>query len=110
MRQVHRIEISDAAMIRRIIQIHDEIPRAWNPAHHVSQDYLDKLLERVLSGAKPQGFWILSRTEPVTPDTVDGMIWASIEDSLGTPICGINSFWIHPGLRNQVGSEELAVN
>ena len=97
----YKIEINETAMIKRIIQIHDDLPRAWNSAHHVSQEYLDKLFERIQSDIKPNGFWILSRIEPYTPDSVDGVLWATLEDCLGALTCRINSFWIRPELRNQ---------
>lgn len=97
---LHQINLTDTAMLQRIMQIHDEVPRAWDPTHRAPQVYLDRQIERMQSGDKPRGVWVLCTGEACLPDAVIGVLWASIEDSLGTPVCSIGSLWVHPEHRH----------
>jgi RimJ/RimL family protein N-acetyltransferase len=98
---VFNISTNETDILKKIIQIHDEIPLAYDPIHFVSQEYLEKLLRRVQSNDKQHGFWILSKLEKYSPDTIAGILWATIEKKVDILVCSINSLWINPELRNQ---------
>lgn len=51
-------------------------------------------------GVKPHGLWVLCPDAAVDPGKIAGLLWASIEDSLGTPVCSVNSLWVEVPRRN----------
>ncbi|MFL5812302.1 MAG: GNAT family N-acetyltransferase [Bdellovibrionia bacterium] len=101
--RVVKVEVSETPIIQRILQIHDEMPRAWDPSHFVSKEYLEGVLARIQSSQDPHGFWILTRSDILDADAIDGLIWAKLMTSPtdGSRFCSVNSFWMKPELRKE---------
>ena len=89
-------------MVRRVIQIHDEMPLAWNSDHRSTEPERQALVDAIARDAATTGIWILAPELLCSPETVRGMIWASLKKNRHQErICSIASFWIDPSVRNQ---------
>jgi GNAT superfamily N-acetyltransferase len=108
--RVVKVDASETPIIQRILEIHDEMPRAWDPSHFVSKEYLEGVLTRIQSSQDQHGFWVLTRSDAVRADAIEGMIWAKMMTSPtdGSRFCSVASFWIKPELRKEGLSVRLA--
>jgi RimJ/RimL family protein N-acetyltransferase len=99
---VRKVNTSDTGILRQIISIHDEMPRAWDPSHRVAPEHLATMLGEIQSTSEIQGIWTLTNSEHDADDLILGVLWAKLKKSLGNEVvCGINSFWIHPEFREK---------
>ncbi len=96
-------------LIWRILQIHDEMPRAWNPGHRTAPGYLEKMLEDIVGASDEarsnHGFWVLSPGAEANPESVRGTLWAKLyRGHDGVLACSVNSLWVAPELRGTKSS------
>ena len=100
---VRKIEISEIDVLKKILDIHDEIPRAWDSSHKISAEYRAKTLIGIQTSHDPQGFWIITKTNGDPTAMIAGLLWATLKRNLmdDSMFCCINSFWIHPDIRNR---------
>lgn len=99
---VHQVQLNETDILKKILAIHNEMPLAWNPSHRCLPEFTDGLFEKVQTSKEPTGFWVLTESETITPDSILGILWAVVKkDYDGTLTCGINSLWIRPDLRSK---------
>ena len=98
---IYRVETQDTEGLRMILTIHDEMPLVWDPTHRPSQEFTEKLITEIQARTEPQGFWILAKSKPLSIDSVDGILWATVKKSHVNLVCSIASLWIRPELRNE---------
>jgi GNAT superfamily N-acetyltransferase len=92
------LDISDAKALRKVAEIHQRAPLAWNPAFNVREEEIAgterEIREAGVAGAQ-QIFlaWI-------GPEII-GMHWVGIEEKHGQACLHLRSLWVHEEFRGR---------
>lgn len=103
-------ESHDGALLKRVLEIHDEMPLDWDTNHRGSQAHLDQMFQDITAHADAHRFWVLSDENIPRPDTIRAFLWAVIKKKppLDREVCSVNSLWIEPRYRGLRWTAALA--
>ncbi len=106
---IFRVESTNERTVAAILQIHAEMPLAWDPEWQVSPGMTAGMMEDVRKHPDAHAFWILAESGTAARDEIKGLIWATIKDAgLFGKSCQIGSFWLAPEWRGAKKASSLA--